>query len=208
MTDVKIIRCTGPAELHRHYDGQSEAQGAYIELDLRKGSLLADYNAEVGNAVSFTVYHGFERRYSIPVLTGEAANRVMEEIAPMAARVLADWEEVRDGNNMVARLGKAAQDAEAQIEKHLGLTLGYKDIEHQGFDASDVVAEWDIDGAVNGSEAKEYEITAKTSEERLNEIAAQITRDLAEVSESDVAVVHGLDEYLHGLRDDLAKQSA
>lgn len=198
MTAVEIIRCTAPTELHRHYEGQGEAQGAYIELDLRQGSLLASYNAEVGNAVPFSVRHGFERRYPIPVLTGEAANRVMEEIAPMAARMLADWEEIWDGNNSVARFGEAAQAAEAEIGEHLG----------QGFDGSDVVAQWDIDGATNGCEVEEYGITAETSDERLDEIEAEITRDLAGIGEGAVAVVDGLDAYLRGLRADLVGQSA
>jgi hypothetical protein len=212
VTDVKIIDCTDPTELYRHFDGQSESQPAYIELDVREGTLLADYNSEVGNAVPFAVYHGFERRYSIPVLTGEAANRVMREIAPLAARILADWNEVWDERrgNMVAKLGDDAQAAEAEIEEHLGVSLGYGDhgFESQGFGDDDVVAEWGIDGATNGCEVEEYGITADTSDERLDEIEAEITGQLAEASESRVAVVHGLDEYLRDLRRNLAEQSA
>ncbi|MET9663119.1 hypothetical protein [Streptomyces sp. NPDC006510] len=33
---------------------------------------------------------------------------------------------------------------------------------------------WDIDGAVNGCEVEEYEITAETADERLDEIEQQI----------------------------------
>ncbi|MFJ3576045.1 hypothetical protein [Streptomyces rubiginosohelvolus] len=154
MTDVKITRCTEPDELYRRYNGQSKPQATYIELDLHQESLLADYDAEVGSGSPAAVRHGFERRYAIPVLTGEAANRVMEEISPLAARV------------------------------------------------------WDIDGATNGHEAEEHGITAETSDERLDEIAAKITQDFAGCGESPVAVVHGLDDYLRGLRADLAEQPA
>ncbi|MFF5893821.1 hypothetical protein ACFY72_34395 [Streptomyces globisporus] len=208
MTDVKIIRCSEPDELYRHFDGQSEPQGTYIELDLQQESLLADYDAEIGGGSPAAVHHGFERRYAIPVLIGEAANRVMEEIAPLAVRMLADWEEIWDGNNMVARLGEDARAAEAEIEEHLGLGYDGQRFEHQGFSDSDLVGLWDIDGATNGYEAEEYGITAETSDERLDEIAAKITGDLAECGESTVAVVHGLDEYLRGLRAGLAEQSA
>jgi transcriptional regulator with XRE-family HTH domain len=212
---VRIIDCTDPLELYRHYDGQSEAQPAYIELDLRKGALLADFDSEIGGAVPFSVSHGFDRRYRIPVLTAEAANRVMREIAPLAERVLADWEEEWDGNNMVAVLGDDAQAAEEEIEQHLGCNLGYGDIgaDTQGFDEIDIVAEWDTDGATNGGEANEYGITADTTDDRLEEIAAQITKDMAACAptrEGDdrtpVAVVHGLDEYLRDLRDELANE--
>ncbi|WP_127469563.1 hypothetical protein [Streptomyces sp. B27] len=206
MNDIEIIRCTAPDELYCRYDGQSEAQGAYIELDLQRSTLLADYDAQVDGGVPAAVYHGFERRYAVPVLTGEAANRVMEEIKPLAARVLADWEEVWDGNNMVARLGEDAQAAEDEIGEHLGLDysgMGFETV----FSDEDLVAQWDTDGAVNGHEAEEYNITAQTSDARLDEIAAEITRSLAECGESTVAVVHGLDEYLRGLRDELAAAS-
>lgn len=203
---VRIIECTQPTELYRHYDGQTEAQPAYIELDLREGTLLATWNAVVGNAMPSAVYHGFERRYSIPTLTADAANRVMEKLRPMAERILADWDEHWNGQAMVARLGDDAQAAEDEIEELLGLNLGYGDAENQGFDESDLVAEWDIDGAVNGEEAEEYGITADTSDERLAEITAEITRDLASCGESRVAVVHGLDAYLRGLRDELQEQ--
>ncbi|MHA4818764.1 hypothetical protein ACXZ65_30955 [Streptomyces aculeolatus] len=212
MTDVKIIDCADPTELYCHYEGQSETQPAYIELDLRKGTLLADYNAEIGNAIPFSVHHGFNRRYSIPVLTAAAANRVMREIAPLANRILADWDAAWDERrgNMVAELGDDAQAAEAGIQEHLGLSLGYGDhgFESQGFDDDDVVAEWDIDGATNGSEVEEYGITVDTTDERLGEIEADITRQLADCGPGSVAVVYGLDDHLKALRDDLAEQSA
>lgn len=206
--DVRIIECTSPDELYRHYNGEFDAQGAYIELDLCDGTLLADYDAEVGNAAPGTVYHGFQRRYGIPTLTGDAANRVMRELAPLAARMLADWEEEWDGNNMVAVLGKDAQAAEEEIEEQLGLNLSTGSIGAgtQGFDDSDLVAEWDVDGATNGGEAAEYGITADTTDARLDAIEQEILTGLAQAGASSVAVCHGLDTYLKGLRDDLADE--
>lgn len=205
---VRIIECTDPAELHHHYDGQTEPQPAYIELDLRAGTLLATFDAEIGGAVPFSVYHGFERRYGIPSLTAEAANRVMEELAPLANRILADWDEEWDGNNMVARLGEDAQAAEEEIEKKLGLDLGDSsyDGDSQGFDPSDLVTAWDVDGAVNGSEADDYGITADTTDARLEEIEQSILGDLQSCGESPVVVCHGLDAYLKQVRDELADE--
>lgn len=216
-TAVRIITCTEPTELHRHYKGQTEAQPCYIELDLRTGTLLADYNAEIGNAVPHAVHHGFERRYSVPLLTGDAANRVMEEIRPHAERILADWAEEWNGSNWVARLGTDAVAAEDAICAHLGLTGDPG--ENQGFAGLDLVSAWELDGAVNGCEASEYGITADTSDERLDEIEAQILSDLAEcdLSAEDleslterglrpVAVCAELGGYLRGLRDDAARQ--
>ncbi|MGP3777103.1 hypothetical protein ACTWJ8_40345 (plasmid) [Streptomyces sp. SDT5-1] len=205
MTSVKITECATPDELYCHFSGEHEAQDTYIELDVRHGTLLADYNGVIGSGIPFEVFHGFERRYAIPLLTGDAANRVMREIAPLADRILADWEEHWDGNNMVARLGEDARAAEEEIEQHLGVHAGADAwvSGDQGFPAEDLIAEWDIDGAVNGCEAEEYGITAETSDERLDEIAQKIAQELAECSGSKVAVVDGLDEYLRGVRRDL-----
>ncbi|MDH6544934.1 hypothetical protein [Streptomyces sp. SPB4] len=200
MSDVKIIECTTPTELFRHYDGQSGAQPAYIELDLPNGTLSADYNAEIGNGIPFSVYHGQDRRYGIPVLTADAANRVMKEIAPLADRILADWEEIWDGSNTVVRLGEDARAAEDEIEARLGVAHPYEQV----FGEEDLVGQWDISGAVNGEEAEEFGITAATSDERLEEIEAEILENLADCGESPVAVCAGLDAYLRTLRDNAA----
>ncbi|MFF8387858.1 hypothetical protein ACF053_30035 [Streptomyces kanasensis] len=219
MTAPTIIPCTSPTELYRRFQGHSEPQPAYLELDLRAGTLHASYNAEVGNARPSSVVHGFDRRYPIPVLHGEAANRVMEAIAPHAARICADWEQKWDGNNLVARLGADAQDAEAQLMKALGLAeespAGQGQLE--AFAADDVLVVWDVDGAVNGSEADDYDITADTTDERLDEIAREITAELAQaerqtfpapdgtsVTTDPVVFVDGLDAHLRELRDGLS----
>lgn len=209
MTDhisLQIRYCDSSTELYRHYDGQHEAQSAYIELGLRDGVLLASYDALVGGGTPTDVRNGFDRRYPIPVLTGEAANRVMEEIAPFAHRVLADWVEEWDGNNMVVRLGPDAEAAEEHIMKHLGC----KDFNdsNQGFADSDLVTEWDVDGAINGFEVENYGITADTTDERLQEIEADIVKDLAGCGGTSVVVVHGLDDHLKSLRKEQRDKAA
>lgn len=198
MSELKIIECTSPTELFRQYHGEFKPQPTYIELGLQSETLLADYDSEVGGASPASVHYGFDRRYPIPLLTGKAANEVMERIRPLAERILADWEETWDGNNMVARLGEDALAAEEEIEDILG------DGSEDDWDSASLIAVWGIDGATNGSEAEEYEITANTTDERLDEIADKIRADLAECSgdgDHAVVVVDGLDEYLKDLRD-------
>lgn len=206
---VRIIECTDPTELYRHYDGQSEPQDAYLELDTQDGTLHADYNSEIGNAVPFTVHHGLQRRYSIPILTADAANRVMEEIRPFAERIVAGTESEWDGNNTVAVLDDDARAAEEELEDRLGLPSegnGYSGQSNQGFNESDLVAVWDIEGATNGCEVDEYDITPDTLDSRLDEIEQEILSSLADCGDSPVVVCHGLDDYLRELRDDLASE--
>ncbi|GHG33221.1 hypothetical protein GCM10018777_56690 [Streptomyces albogriseolus] len=205
---ISITPCTEPAELFRHYDGQSEPQPAYIELDTQAGTLLADYDAEIGNAVPASVWHGLERRYRIPILTADAANRVMQEIVPLAERIVAGTEAEWDGNNTVAVMNEDAKAAEEELEEYLGCNLGYGALGErtQGFPESDLVGVWDIDGATNGCEVDEYGITADTTDARLEEIEQEILSALAGCNGSTVAVCHGLDDYLKGLRDELADE--
>ncbi|MEW2187688.1 DUF1870 family protein [Streptomyces cellulosae] len=206
---VRIVECTEPAELFRHYDGQTEPQPAYIELDTQNETLSATYDSEIGNAVPFTVYHGLDRRYGIPILTADAANRIMQEIAPLADRVIAGTTVEWDGNNNVAILDEDAQAAEEQIEKLLGLPsqeYGWGGEANQGFADEDLVGVWDIGGATNGCEVDEYGITADTTDARLEEIEQEILSDLAVCNGGTVAVCHGLDDYLKGLRDELAEE--
>lgn len=206
---ITITECTTPDELYRHYDGQSEPQGAYIALDLEDSTMWADYNAEIGNGVPASVYHGRTRRYSIPLLTAAAANRVMAELRPLAERIVAgsdiDW----DGSNMVASLNEDARAAEDELENLLGIDNGYGR-EPQIFDpVDDTISVWDVDGAVNGLEAQEYDITAGTTDERLDEIEKEILADLQGVNgSSGVVVCHGLGDYLRGLRADAAADNS
>ena len=193
------INTVAPAELHHQYPGQNEPQPCYVELDLRTRTLGTDWNGEIGNAVPFSVHHGFDRRYPIPALTSTAANTLLEQIRPLAERMVSDWEEQWDGNNQVAVLGDDAAAAEAEIEKLCGDPGDGWD---GAWEASECVTVWDADGATNGEEAAEYDITADTTDERLDEIEEQIRQDLVGISDSDEVVLEGVDDYLRQLRDD------
>ncbi len=196
---VRIIETAPEDALYRRYHNESSPQGCYIELDLREGTLSADYDSEIGGAVPVAVYYGFDRRYGIPALTGSAADDLMRRIAPMADRILADWEEIWNGSNHVARLGDDAQDAEDELTAEIGY-----DPEYGYTDPAELVTVWDVDGACNGSEVEDYGITADTTDERLDEIEEIIRKDLAEVSDSPVVVLDGVAEYLRDKRLELA----
>lgn len=186
---------TEPAKLFKHYDGQS-VQDAYIELDLREQTLLADYNAVVGNAIPGEVRNGFERRYQIPLLTGEAADALMKQIRPLAEEIVEDWREEWNGHNHVVILGEDAEIAENQIEEIVFAV-------REDYDPASYVTVWTPDnGACPGNEAKTFDITADTTDERLAEIEEEIRQGLIEVSDSPVVVLDGVDDYLARLRQD------
>lgn len=200
---VTVFPCQEPAELYRLYEGAFAPQPVYVVFDLRTGELYADYDPEAQpGGTPVEVYNGFVRRYPIPALTGAAANRLLAELRPLATSMLADWERVWDGHNMVARLGPAAEDAEAWIGARLHLD---DDDESQGFAEADIVQGVDAGYVVDDSDIDYYGITADTGDARLTEIAADITAKLAGDADPPAAVVvHGLDGHLKLIRDDLA----
>ena len=116
---VQFLDESQPTALLRVYQGQSNAQQAFIALDLEDGQLYADYNAEIGNSVPMSVGHGRTIRWYVPALQANVMNRILREITPLAQQVLDGSEVERDGNN-VGTLNDTAQDALDEIGRLLG----------------------------------------------------------------------------------------
>lgn len=106
-----------PARLLTIYPRQQTPQRTYIELDCTDGRLTADWDGEIGNAVPIDVYQGHTRRYSIPLFGQRTINALLDEIAPLAQRVLDGYDSEWDGSNNVATLSDDALAAESEIER-------------------------------------------------------------------------------------------
>jgi len=170
-------------ELVHKYPGQSDPQPCYVELDLRDGVMLADWNSEIGNAIPFSVYHGHVQRYSIPSLTADAANALMQELLPLAERVVDGYESVWNGNNNVAKLTDDASEANDAIDDRC----------QQEFDGADVLEHVPGDNWCN---AFSDDISEKTDEE-LETIAEDAEKDALK----DGYVVEGMFEALRDIRE-------
>ena len=186
-TTVEIRRVAEWDALHCNYQGQTERQGCYIELDCQTGLLTATYNAEIGNAIPFSVYHGHDRRWGIPCLIADAANDLLDEISPLAQRVLDGYTSEWDGNNHVARLSDDAQAAEDEIER---LIDDLRVDETNGISDADA-GEWltETDPA----------ITAQTTDEEIAALAEQAEQDAA----YERIVLIDAEGYLTRLRDEM-----
>lgn len=195
ISSVEIVRVRTRAELHKHYDGQTKTQDCYVELNCRDRLLHADWNCEIGNAVPAAVWHGHTRRWGIATLTADAANDLLDEIAPLAERVCDGYERDWDGNNHVARFSADALAAMDEIERLC---------ERAGDDPSDCVQEWDAAEWLHGigsadRQRAEYGITAATTDDELRAIESRIE---TEARADDVDVLHGLERHLEWLRRD------
>ncbi len=109
---VTIRRVAGPHALYHKYPREIGPQPAYVQLDCEDGDLSADYSAEVGgNSMPESVWHERTLRWTIPTLTDTAANRLMDELLPLARRIVAGYQTRWDGNNDVGTFTADARDA-------------------------------------------------------------------------------------------------
>jgi hypothetical protein len=119
MAEVKLHLAEAkdyPPLFHR-YPGQYQPQAAFIELDLESGDLSAQWNAEIGNPIPPRVRHRCALRWSVPIyLSGDEVNALLEEIAPVARRLLDGARVVWDGADYKGRLDDDAEGAEEEIE--------------------------------------------------------------------------------------------
>jgi len=78
--------------LYHHYQGQTDPQPCYVQLDCDEGTLSADWDGEIGGAVPIAVWNGTALRWGIPALRAEAADDLLERLAPLAQQILNGYE--------------------------------------------------------------------------------------------------------------------
>lgn len=150
-------------------------QNCYVYLDVPNYTLSAV--SKEGSRKPSDVYsiaqlskHSHVLRWSIPVITAEDANALLEEIRPFAERVC-DGYESKDG---VAVFDDEAEDASYEIEALCRGTL-----------SSDGLVAWQaIDwlGAIGTTsrQRSHLKITSKTTNEQLKEIETRLVKDAKE----------------------------
>jgi predicted transcriptional regulator len=200
MSTVTIKKIKSNDELHCHFPGQYDRQQCYVELDCTNSILSASYNAEIGGAVPFSVYHGHDQRWDIPCLTADAANSLMEDILPLAERVVAGYESVWDGQNQVAEFD---DDARAAIDEINGLCDGVE------ADECNTISEYDVDEFLDSTVHTHGayvdiddigHITAATSDSELESIESKINQ-MAESADGNIVFKGSVREWLESVRD-------
>lgn len=193
---MEIVKLDGSDDLYCRYSGQLAPQPCYIELDCRPdvAQLLAAYNPEIGNATPFYVHHRHAIRWNIPALRADVANALLEDLAPLAERVVAGYETHWNGHNTVARYSEDARAAMREIENYLHAQDYSDEEECNVWDAAEYF------GPLGGArdQAQELGITASSTDEDLKVIA---DRELDEAGDNGITGIDGLTSHLEYLRD-------
>lgn len=167
--DVTITRITEPDELFCKYPTEFHPQPVDLELDTRTGKLSCSYDPNIGGGTTFDHYHRLILSIGVPCLTADAANGLMDEVAPLAQRVLDGADEEWNGSNNVGVFTDEAMEAWEEIER---ICNAWSTDE----DPSLTVSWWDVADWFSEGEASTIEslgLTADTTDEQLDAIATE-----------------------------------
>jgi hypothetical protein len=183
-----------PAVLLERWEGYAEPQPCHVELDLVTGVLTAGVGEEPhGGSVPEAVRHDRALRWELPRITAGSANRLLQAIEPLAARILAGAAIAWDGSQAVGELTEAADAARVEVERAIRAAVAAGGLEQlHELDA----AEW------FGEEPPEG-LTADTIDYDVR-VMATTAKIRAEDHHGDGhTVLVGLEEYLFAQRDAL-----
>lgn len=121
--EIKISYDTqSEAPLYLRYDGQSQPQSAFMEIDPSTGEVAMCCNCEIGNAVPMRVWHGLAPRVSLsPYLSRSQCESIAtdEEVIALIRRAIEGYSERWDGSNHVGSLTRDAIGALDDLERLL-----------------------------------------------------------------------------------------
>lgn len=190
MTDVKIDDSDADTtSLYHWYQGQSNPQPVYVELDLRDGELMVDYDGTVGPGTPIRVQKGLVLQFPLPAIpTTDGANALLHRIAPLAQAVLDADEAVeaqpqRSWEDGPSKADDALEDALGDLQRALD----------DPFTDDEIVAVWTLE-SVGDIDSTFDEITATTTDAELDDIEALLLSQLADGY--GAAVCDGLRECL------------
>lgn len=104
--------------VYAQFGGQCMPQPAFLELDIRDGSLTADYSGEVGNGVPGAVWHGRILRFKLmPETTADQIERIINDNVELFQKILDGSEDVWNGSNWVGKFSDEATNIIEQINQ-------------------------------------------------------------------------------------------
>ncbi len=201
------IATIGRTDLHLHYPGQTQCQPCHVAIDIRgDGELSAEADPEIGGAYPMAVGHGLVLRWTIPALRGDAANDLLQRLAPLAQRVVDGSSEGWDGSNRVGKLNDDARAAVEEIESICDAVNGSEVVVWKAEDWYEPLASAKLRGDARLADiGRDLGITAATTDE---ELSALEDAEEAKAIGDGVDIIEGLGDYLVELRDAAVRLAA
>lgn len=111
MPELNITQVVTEDELYHRYDQRQQPQPAQLNLDLRDGSMWCNYDPLIEGGMTQSAYNGLVLVATIPHLTADAANELMNELKDLAQTVLNGANTYWNGHDDVGKLTDAAASA-------------------------------------------------------------------------------------------------
>lgn len=191
-TELKINHVAETAALYRRYPRQEKPQPCFVELRCDTGRLLADYNPEIGNALPTEVWHSRTLRWTIPCLSAEKANALLDSIRMDAQAILDGYTVEWDGSNNVGKFTADAEAAQERIQDRC-----------DKLDDSDALRSWMAEDWLLGDSCG---VVAATTDEELETIATRVESEA--LASGECEVLDGCLAHLTSVRNRLQRECA
>lgn len=179
------------SSLYRRLPGQLRPQPCIVELDCQSGTLTARYDECGPGEWTSAQWLGFTMHWLIPCLTAKAATELLDEVAPLASRVVNGWRREWDGSQHVGRLSPDAESASETIDALIDTWDWTEEDQVQVYDAADWLCPHG-----DAAARQELNITGATTDGELWDMMIQVEAEAAPI------VLDGTLRALKELRDE------
>jgi hypothetical protein len=184
------------APLWHQYPGQTQPQGAYLEIRPQEREASWGYNPEVSDGVPYSVHYAFRLRITCANdLTGSQIVELSKRLRPLIVRVCDGHKISWNGVYGVGQLDDDAEIAENEIRMILEQTAG----EAQIWEASDWISMGDHDWP-------ELCAQATVDPERRAGVVDAVVQYLGEVADHDGILIHGIEHAVRSSLDEWEEQ--
>lgn len=189
-----------PTQLHLHYDCQSNPQPVYLYLNLDDRRAYIETWSNIGGGMPASVFNGTEIRWSLPVLTADSANDLLEKFESRLDRLCDEYEDYYDGSNYRGRLSEDGQDLQDRIQRDINEFCTFLDTV-EAMTAADyyehAVQYMDGSASVDG-----HTITSTSTDEDLDRIAEEL-EESGQHTDDTTVIITGISDFVYFIRDNL-----
>lgn len=184
-------------DLHCKYQGQSDQQRVYLEINPENDTMTMWFDGEIGNAVPVAVYNGrilrcyFPTNY-IPRDPNEFMRVRSEEIDAIISGHSVEW----DGSNHVGKLTDEAQETLDKLRDEIECMNDDEGLKI--WDAEEWLSGCRMHKRGEGIAYADCGITPDTTDDELNKLAEKLE---SETTPGECDMIDGVLEYLTAERD-------
>lgn len=187
------------------FAGQPAPQRVDLCLDLDDGTFFYQIHPDISDGMPARHWTGVVQTWTVPTLTPDAANTLLDRTTSLAQRILDDAEVVWDGSNHVGTLGADATAAHEEITEMINEFGTLTDEQMRGVVIRTSKAEeFFTDPQATAQTLAEAGFTADMTDERFDEVVERLIENV--FAEHDMLLVR-VDSWLERQQQELRDQA-